>query len=125
MTDKISTEVHQLDTRVSVLESELKNTKAELQRVREELESQDSRSEAANEGFRLRLEKVEDVVRSLELNTALMRQAVQGIGDIKTKLDEVHAKQNEAWWKVVGAKWVLGGLFVLVVAVIESGHFFK
>ncbi len=125
MTDNISTEVHQLDTRVSVLENELKNTRDELQRVRSEMESRDSRSESANEDLRIRLGKVEDVVQQLELNTALTRQAVEGIEKITAKLDAVQAKQNEAWYKVAGAKWVLGGIFAIVLAFFEGAHFFK
>ena len=117
-----TTEVHDLETRVSVLEEQLRGALREIQHIREE-------NQVINSETRDRLTKVEDVVNDLQINTALTRQALEGIQeiarDLKNEREASHkwrVDQDAKWNKIAGAKWVIGLLFAALLGFSEVGQ---
>jgi len=124
-----SNEVHDLATQVALLEAGLTRAQGDLQRLREEMEANALRNEQSNTETRGRLLKIEDMINDLKTNTALTRQALEGIETIASDLakDRVAStnwreKQDAKWNQIKGAKWVVGVLVLLFLGMSDAGE---
>lgn len=112
----VDTQIHELTVRVSVLEQKNSNLEDHLDALKKEFDHSRDEHVRTHDKFQVRLAVIEGVVEDLKLNTALTKQSLATLEELKEQIGESSKALGKIQNTLTRQQGFITGVVVLVGA---------